>query len=316
MSIYRGSTEILDGNLYVGNQAVAEVYVGANKIWPPVVLLEGPRFLENAVDRRVLENATDVRVTEGVSSYSAPVQAVLDRMSALTAGEIAAIEAFVDGCEADGNWSLIDEFWCFALNATDWLTGWKAFTATAGGTVARGANGMVIPVGAGNHVETGIDLSTLVQYSLNDAEIGIYAHTVADWGTVNNDIFGVEEDSNARTRLRHRGSDTNDFRNSINSTATADNNEILPLSKTLYSLRDTATNGLFLVDAVAQPAQQSAGVVVPTGYDVWIGAANNKGAESQSPQNGTFTSFYVGAPLNTVQFLSRLNTLHTALGVS
>jgi hypothetical protein len=249
------------------------------------------------------------------SENSPEALAAVARFSALSAEEEAAVLYFVDACVADGNWDKLDEFWCFALNGTDWLTGWKANTCTittAG--VARGSNGAIC---TGGVLSTGIDLGLQTNFVLGDSEIGVYVHTADDWGTANFDWFGVEDGTSNRTRIRHRGNDTEDMRNSINNTSTHDNDLLIgDIPGHIYSLRDDGADGHTLIDGVKQIEINPAGVAIPTGFDCRIFSANNSGANSQGAKDSTFTSFYVGAEIDTLAFLTRLKTLHTALGVS
>ena len=46
-------------------------------------------------------------------AYSATAQAVFDNMAALTTPEMDDMAALIDGSVTDGNWSLIDDIWCF-----------------------------------------------------------------------------------------------------------------------------------------------------------------------------------------------------------
>ena len=243
------------------------------------------------------------------------VDLVLARMSNLSGAETTAITNFVVGCVDDGNWDKLDDFWCFALNGTDWLTGWIANTAsivTAG--VTRITDGAQC---TGGVLQTGVDLGLQTNYQLGDSEIGVFVHTCPDWGTANFDWFGVEDGTANRTRIRHRGNDTEDARNSINNTATTDNVVLMSgIAGHLHSLRDDDNDGLYLIDGAAQPEALAAGAQVPTGFDVRIFSSNNSGANSQGAKDSTFTSFYVGAEIDTVSFLGRLTTLHTAIGVT
>ena len=251
-------------------------------------------------------------------AYSPEVQAVLDRMTALSQAEIDAVEAFVDGLVSDGIWASLDEFWCFALNATDYLTGWKSFTATLTGAISHNKDGAIVS-DAISHLDTNIELTTLSNYQLTDAEAGVYVHTATDWGGGNHDVFGVEDGTTNRMRVRHRGSDNNDKRDSINSTATMTNALTIPaMNRSLCSIRATASDTLSLTDGVADPSTGgSAPVAIPTGFTVWLFRKNLAGSGGQNSRANTIlTSFYIGAGIDTVQFLSRLNTLHTALGVT
>ena len=75
-------------------------------------------------------------------TFSPEVQAVIDRMSALSTQEIDAIEAFVDGMAGIGRWTSGDEIidvWCFALNSTDFLTSFvgNMNMTTSSGTITH-----------------------------------------------------------------------------------------------------------------------------------------------------------------------------------
>jgi hypothetical protein len=317
MPVYVGGTEIPDGNLSIGGTSIAEVYIGANRIWPPVVSVTHYRLLEDGTDRRLLEDGTDLRLLESGSGVSPEAQAVLDRMTALDQTESDAIVTFVDGCVTDGNWTLLDEFYCFALNSTDWLTGFKQFSATLTGTITRTANGASLSGAAGEHIATGCVMNALAQYQTADALIGLYMHTVNDWGTQNYDFFGVENAATTRVRMRHRGSDTNDFRCSMNSSIAFDNDVLVAdLPGKYFSLRATATLQEFLENATPGSVTAGAPAEVPA-LEMWIGGANGEGSQQQNSQASVVTSFYVGAgSINLSALQGRINTLQTAIGVT
>ncbi len=74
--------------------------------------LSGPLYIqgnESLIDETPTSEATEV----------------LARMSALNSNEERAITLFVNALVSYGYWNKIDEFFCFALNSTDWLTGFK-----------------------------------------------------------------------------------------------------------------------------------------------------------------------------------------------
>jgi hypothetical protein len=257
-------------------------------------------------------------VATEAGSYSAEVQAVLDRMTALTQAEIDAIEVFVDGLVADGIWNSLDEFWCYALNQTDWLTGWKSHTATVTGSISHNKDGALCG-GSAEHIDTTVDLGALTQYTLTDSEAGVYVHSMLDWGVGNHDFFGVEDGTTNRTRVRHRGNDSQDIRNSINTSVVMTNDRtITNTQRTLVSVRAGASDTVTLFDGVVQAnTGGSPPDGVPTTFTMWLFRANTNGSGSQLSRSGTtLTSFYLGKSIDTVQFLSRLNTLHTALGVT
>jgi hypothetical protein len=257
---------------------------------------------------------------QGETGISDEVQAVYDRMTALSPTEEDAIQVFVDGLVADGIWGKLDEFYCFALNNTDWLTGWKKSTAIhsplGNGNVSRNKDGAIVE-DTNSWLETGLLLPAQTQYQLTDGEMGIYLHASVDWGAGNNDMTGVEDASTARTRIRHRGNDNNDWRSSINTANVLTPSQTLPISRQLISVRATATNTNQLHDGVIVDTDPVIPNKVPDTYDLWIFTKNLAGARSQATKAGTtITSWYLGAGIDTVQFLSRLNTLHNSLGVT
>ena len=73
-------------------------------------------------------------------SFSPEAQAVIDRMTGLTNDEKNAIATFVDAEVLNGNWALIDEFWCFKLiTEANSLISWKTKIATNNGAVHGGS---------------------------------------------------------------------------------------------------------------------------------------------------------------------------------
>ena len=68
-------------------------------------------------------------------------------------------------------------------------------------------------------------------------------------------------------------------------------------------------------NGVLQPNAVGAQPTIPPTFPVWIGVCNDTGAALQPNRAGTYTSFYVGAALDTLAFYNRLTTFHTAIGV-
>jgi hypothetical protein len=260
------------------------------------------------------------------SGGASPADQVVARMSALSGAEETAVRAFVDGCVADNNWQYIDEFYCFALNATDWLTGFRAYTATVpGGGVARTANGAE-SAGGGTitgFILTNTPLSGLLRYKSTSASMGLYVHTLATWGTGNIDLMGVEMNDNTRTRLRHRGSDTNDFRASVNSnTQITYSAAATSLAGKLYALVCqglTVTDTNLYIDGVAQ-SPSLGGEGAPASLSPAIFGCNDEaspGTMQQSTRPAIATSWFVGsAAINQAALHARIAALQTSLGVT
>jgi hypothetical protein len=272
----------------------------------------------------------DFSVTNNVTGggTSPEVQAVLDRMTAITAGETTAITAFVDGCVADGNWTLIDEFFCFALNGTDWLTGWRTHTASVvGGTIVRTANGAEL-AGAGSnleYIETNIDLATLTNFQQQDASSGLFIHACPDWGAGNFDFYGIDNNTAGSWKNRHRGSDTNDLRIYPNTgTLTTVSNSLPPadLVGFLWAQAAEGTTAQCYRDGVTFGTTGTAGDkalgTIANGTVSIFGTKDPAVPDLQQPSRAaTFTSFYIGsASINHAQMNTRIRALQTALGVT
>lgn len=139
---------------------------------------------------------------------SAEAQAVLDRMTGLTATEEDAIITFVNAESAslgNGNWAFIDEFFSFSLNATDRLTGFIAKTATNNGATFD-INGATF-AGAEN-ISTNFNPSVDgVNYVLNNSMSGVFLKEFTD---LVSDIQDILNGNALRIRLqaalgRYRG---------------------------------------------------------------------------------------------------------------
>jgi len=107
-------------------------------------------------------------------------QPVLDRYSALTQTETDAITAFVNAEVRAGNWGLYDEFFCFSLNATDRLIGFKSKTATLIGVPTFDINGATFN-GIDQAINTNYNpTNDAVNYKQDDAMAGIFAFSNPD----------------------------------------------------------------------------------------------------------------------------------------
>jgi hypothetical protein len=218
----------------------------------------------------------------------------------------------------------MDEFYCFALNATDWLTGFVSHTATViGSDISRTANGAenVSQFSTESYINTGINLTLLSQYSLTSAMAGVYAHTADDWGTGNFDPFGVEDNDASRLRFRHRGSDSNDTRTSVNSNTMVTNSLLnTDLAGNLWSIGTMGGTAALYKNAVQQASTGAGGDLTVPSTNVGIFGTideSNPSVTQQSSRPAIFTSFYVGSgAIDLTALVGRINTLHTALGVT
>ncbi len=149
--------------------------------------------------------------------FSVPVQAVFDRMSALSQQEKNAIEAMVDGLVTDGLYSNVLEFYAPCLNATDFLTGFKVDTliqSAAPGTHVPG-EGLDFVSGA-QHVLEGRTFVSFVNAN-GQGYSGAYSEFLAADVTGNSDFFGILQGAN-EVQFRWRGTDDLDYNHKYNTT--------------------------------------------------------------------------------------------------
>ncbi|GAG90012.1 unnamed protein product, partial [marine sediment metagenome] len=99
---------------------------------------------------------------------------VLDRFSALTQTETDAITNFINQEVRDGNWGLYDEFFCFSLNATDALVGFKSKTATNVNAATHDINGFTFD-GVDQYIDSNFNpTADGVNYQLDNAFFGVF----------------------------------------------------------------------------------------------------------------------------------------------
>ncbi len=147
---------------------------------------------------------------------SPEVQAVFDRMSALTQQEMNAIETFVNGLVSDGVYDNITEIYAPCLNGTDFLTGFRFMTAIVSENIPVHTPGQYIDFQ--NTSQHWLDPVNLDTFATLDGFMGAYVvFTQADTDT-NSDLFGVA-DATQICYLRWRGSLQEDFNSQYNVTS-------------------------------------------------------------------------------------------------
>ena len=141
---------------------------------------------------------------------SVPVQAVFDRMSALSLQEEDAIRAMVDGLVSDGLYANVLEFYAPCLNATDFLTGFKVDTLIQSATPGTHVPGEGLDfLGGVQHVLEGRVFASFVNAN-GQGYSGGYSEFLAADGTGNSDFFGILQGAN-EVQFRWRGTDTTDY---------------------------------------------------------------------------------------------------------
>ena len=100
--------------------------------------------------------------------------------------------------------ALYDEFWCFSLGSTNGLNGFKGTKATANGGLAWSVDGADFN-GTNAYIDTNFNPSVDgVNYTLNDASIGIFQYSFDGVGGEIQHLFGGF-DGTQRTRLQKNG---------------------------------------------------------------------------------------------------------------
>ena len=184
----------------------------------------------------------------GVSSQ---VQAVFDRMSALTQTEKDAIETYVNGMVADGIYSNITEIYAPCLNATDFRTGFKFQTAIQSGTPPVHTPGQYIDFTTGS--QHWLDSADFDTFATVDGMIAAYIVLYNPDVTANSDLFGLAT-AGVECYMRWRGNDTNDFNAIYNVTAAT--------PRTAANVRPTGDLVGFGLDGVDVFNLQPGGIVV------------------------------------------------------
>ncbi len=244
-------------------------------------------------------------ILKPTAGFSPEAQAVIDRMTGLTAGEKNAIAVFVDAEVINGNWALIDEFWCFGLTTeANALKGWFAKTATNNGAT-KVSTGFSFN-GTTDYVDSNFNLNTDgVKYTLNDALLGCYLYE----HTVDGMMFGARSGSDF-ARMHTVGTAMIVNSDGNRSGLDTENRELSVI------IRDSSTNTDHYIDGVlaASPATQTS-TAIPNNNN-YIGCYNNQG----SPDiflNGIISSFIVGSAIgfDHSSHNTNLNALLTSLGV-
>jgi len=242
-----------------------------------------------AVDGSNFSDFTNEVSATPVSAISAAAQSVLDRMpNALAAGEQDKIIASVDAGIAGGSFSYdsgsnlfspVDA--CFGLFLEDAANKNQDWFADRDGSFPNGFTD-VLAKGASLNGTTqyfdSVDLSTLTNYSLNDAFINIFVYA----GGAGIMLLGVE--SLAATRVQGFQDGTTNISMRIHSSNTAQNaiDSGLFLANTNYGFqRDNATQLHLLKDNVDQGAKAANSDTVPSGRNLFVGAKNNDGIPQQ-----------------------------------
>lgn len=245
------------------------------------------------------------------AGYSAAAQAVIDRMSGLAAGEADAIAVFVDAEVANGNWALIDEFFCFGLTSeANALTGWISKTATNNGAT-KVSTGFSFVSASSQYIDSNFNPSTDGNnYTLNDALIGSYIYEDNVTGNIASAISFAAPFSSIRLNSSAKVIRINDNVNL--SFADNINKALLVASRTASNARHVYVNGVNSNSDAQVSASPVCDQVIPIGANQpAAGGGKNFFFE------GILSSFIIGAAIgfNHSAHNTNLTTLLTSLGV-
>ena len=192
--------------------------------------------------------AIDIAVFSG---ETAEVQAVFDRMSALSTTEEDAIRDYVNGLVSDGIYSNITEIYAPCFNATDYKTGFKSRTLIDSASAGVHTPGQYVDFDANSkHMLESVDFDS---YAAVEGFIGAYLVFTAADAVTNSDLFGIAT-AGDECYMRWRGNDTNDFNAIYNVTSAT--------PRTVANVRPTGDLIGFGLDGVDLFVLQPGGIVV------------------------------------------------------
>ena len=237
-------------------------------------------------------------------AFSQEAQAVFNNMSALSPSEKASIATFVDQQVDVGNWRLIDEMYCFALNETDSLTGFKRYAN------AVSDSGMTHSAGAGytaelsdSYINSNIIPATLAaesskNFAINDAMASVYLHEAALVGNETYALFGAYDSRSDTTEfgLDYTGSPPL-LRAALHSgAATVSTGVGMPFAKVATIVRrgiPLGTIEVWLNDSQEASLDTSATALADRPIHI-AGRSNGSSHESGSGQKATYSIFAIG----------------------
>jgi hypothetical protein len=237
------------------------------------------------------------------------------RLPNLTAPEETAVRDFVNKIVARGEWDLIIEIFCFSLNQTDSLTGFKDYTSSLNtpGDWTHSVDGWFCS--GTTSIETTIQPSVVYDTAFGFA--GVFIHSLNYTGTGNFDPFGTV-DGASEVYCRHRGNDTNDwnirFLTSGNITprpSLAQANVALNMHTLSYESPDV--HSYWLNGTRDTQENRAAGTIPAT--TIYINGRNNGG--TQNARSSGYCFYFMSKPgISMPDFYNDVLVLLQDLGVS
>ena len=231
---------------------------------------------------------------------SPEAQFVLDRMTGLNATEESAIISFVDREAAAGRWGThaqsytdaqYDAFWCFGLaTEANALINWHPnFVATpaVNTNAVKQADGFSFN-GTNAFIDSGFNPSVDgVNYSLNDAQAGVYSKSLTDLSGAANCLAAAFTGSiNLQVQIF-----TNAYNGSVNcsnATSPAPYNQ----SSLINFVRNSSANWQTFENGALVDTRPVVSVGVPN-LPVYVGARNNN-STADNFYSGVLSSFHIG----------------------
>lgn len=224
-------------------------------------------------DDITFSDSPDSNIVNGTAGEVDPADLVIARMANLSGSEETAIRDFVDAEVIAGTWDLIDEFYCFALNSTDWLTGFRSKTCTNQG--ATQTTGGATFNGSTQYIESNwIPSVDGVQYQLDDALVAAFIYAVDSGG--NAYALGCADGNNDHIVFIDAQS-SNNFQYDLHGTGT-----VVDIgdrtSKTLIAIERTSSiNQALYEDGILVDSDSgSTSIDLPT-VEIYFGARNGDG---------------------------------------
>jgi hypothetical protein len=236
--------------------------------------------------------------------------------SAPDATRMGLISDVIAGLKTAAIWTALDEFWVFAAHSeqASWL-GWKRLsdcTPVNSPTVTTDRGFQADSAGS-RYAKTGLNLSTLTNYTQDSATMGVYSRTDLNVTTI--DMGARVSSSSQQGVLITRLSGQMEARLNLNTSSAASTNAD---SLGLHSASRTASNSVSLYKSGSLLVARTPASAAPPNLECYIGASNT-GGSAANISNREYAFACLGGALDATQhaaLYSALQTYLTALGAA
>lgn len=222
------------------------------------------------------------------------------------------LQAFITGCQADGNWALLHDFVYLGLNtAANGKIGWKGLF-NANPTNADWnpySDYQARQSGQGTIIRSGVIPSAIG--SLNNFGFGVF---IKDHRVTNSSIFGTIDASGRRLHITEASGTQLTF--GINSTSfSAETAETTFSNYTHYAVERTASNQSCIVKNGVKFANKTAASTAMADTEIYISSLNQAGTQVSADHGSRTRCYYAYQPVgfNVAAFHARLTTLNQAI---